>query len=210
MSGFFGNFGNDPKIQRAALTSKYNAARLNLLLIVIFTVINLVTLVCGVGGFILFSASIPSFVVHLGMLLCGMYPEEYYKGIDKSLLFDKSTIALFIAIALLVTALYLICWLFSKKKGAKWLKFALALFSADTMALFLVGSQGNIIFDAVFHIWILLILYSGIKASNAIKALPKEEEMIEAEYEEIYAEEDEDYCEEQNLIEPAEETNIEE
>ena len=185
MSGLFRNFNDDPRMQRAALSSKYNAARMNLLLVVIFTVINIITLSTGFGGYFLFSASVPYLITELGMIMCGKYPAEYYEGMDMSLLLDKSSLIFFVIIALLVTSLYLICWFFSKKKGAKWLKFALALFSADAMVMILMGNRNTLLFDAVFHVWILFILVSGIKAYSSLKALDKEDKLIEVKYNEV-------------------------
>ena len=189
MSGLFGNFNGDPRMQRAALNSKYNAARMNLLLVVVFTVINIVTLATGVGGYFLFSAAIPYVIVNIGLIMCGKFPEKYYENVDMSKLLDKSAFTIFIVIALLVTSLYLICWFFSKKRGAGWLKLAVALLSADTMVMLLMGNPANLLFDAVFHAWILYILVSGIKAYSSLKALDKEDNLIEAEYNEIPDEE---------------------
>ena len=54
MSNLFGNFNDDPRIQRQALASKYSAARSNLLLLVIFSAINLIMMATGTGTYFLF------------------------------------------------------------------------------------------------------------------------------------------------------------
>ena len=59
MSKLFGDFNGDPRIQRQALVSKYSAARSNILLMVIFSAINLLMLATGAGTYFLFSASVP-------------------------------------------------------------------------------------------------------------------------------------------------------
>ena len=64
--------------QREQLTNKYMGARHNLLLVVIFTAVNIGLLVAQSNSYFLFSASIPYYLVDLGMYLCGKYPMEYY------------------------------------------------------------------------------------------------------------------------------------
>lgn len=179
MFDFYKNFKDDPKMQKAALYSKYSAARINLLLVVIFSVINILTLVTGFGGYFLFTAAIPYQVVKLGMALCGLNSAEYYEQIEAQPIFEKSFIAVFILIALLILSLYLICWIFSKKRADGWLKFALALMSADTMVALLMGDSGTMLVDMLFHIVILILLFSGIGAYKKLRAMPKDEEMIQ-------------------------------
>ena len=72
----YNNVALDPRLERQALKNKYNAARMNLIGVVIFTIINIVMTASGAGGYFLFSASVPYLITTIGMLLCGMLPEE--------------------------------------------------------------------------------------------------------------------------------------
>ena len=182
MGNFFKHFGidtDDPKMQKAALYSKYSAARINLLLLVVFSVLNILILVttAGSGGYLMFCAAIPYQIVNYGMIFCGMYSQEFYEKNSIEPLFENSFIAVFITIALLIVVLYLLCWLFSKKRrGDKWLSFALAMASADTMvALLTGGSLGRIVVDMLFHALLIILLFSGIGAYKKLRALPKDE-----------------------------------
>lgn len=179
MSNFLSRFGltsDDPRMQKAALYSKFQAARVNLLLMVGFSLVNIISLLVGGKGYLLFCSSFSYIAVDLGMTMCGFKPEEFYKELGSAPVFEKSFIAVFIIIALLVLTLYLICWIFSKKRGSVWLKIALALVSADTMGMFLMGNLSTILFDAVFHIWFIISLFAAISAYDKLRAMPKEDD----------------------------------
>jgi fatty acid desaturase len=190
MSNLFGNVSNDPRMQRHALASKYNAARSNILLLVIFSAINLIMLATNAGTYFLFSASVPYLITGLGMFFCGMAPEEAYEGLDGMYFMDKSLFVVMFIISMLILVLYLLCWLFSKNNKVKWLITALVLFSIDTLIMFAYyGISPNMIIDIIFHIWVIVILAMGIDAHYKLKKMPVEETMIEAEYTEISEEE---------------------
>lgn len=190
MSNFYRNIGDDPRMQRQALVSKYSAARSNLILLVVFSFINLIMLATGAGSYFLFSASVPYVITGLGMFLCGMAPEEAYEGLDGMYFFDKSFFAVLFIISILIIALYLLCWLFSKNNKVKWLITALVLFGIDTLVMFIYyGISADMIIDIIFHIWVIVILAMGIDAHYKLKKMPVEETMIEAEYTEIPEEE---------------------
>ena len=188
MFEFFKNYKDDPKMYRATLYTRYSAARMNLLLIIVFTVLNIITLMMDSGQLVI-TAAIPYKIVQIGRTLCGFLPDEYYTKNEIAPLYDKGFIAVFIIIALLIVALYLLCWLFSKRRGAdKWLSFALALMSADTMVALLFGDGGTIIVDVLFHLLILVLLFSGIGAYKKLRTLPREdteEEYAEESYNEM-------------------------
>ena len=195
MGNIFKRFGidtDDPKMQKAALYSKYSAARINLLLLVAFSVLNILILVTtsGSGGYFMFCAAIPYQIVNYGMISCGMYSQEFYEKNSIEPLFENSFIAVFITIGLLIVVLYLLCWLFSKKRsGDKWLSFALAMVSADTMVALLVGgSLGRLVVDLLFHALLIILLFNGIGAYKKLRALSKEE-AIDSEEEEYNASE---------------------
>ena len=186
MSNLFGNFNDDPRIQRQALASKYSAARSNLLLLVIFSAINLIMMATGAGTYFLFSASVPYLITDLGMFFCGMYPEEAYEGFEGMYFLDKSFFFIMLAISALILVIYFLCWLFSKNGKVKWLKVALVLFSIDTLVMFAYyGLSISMIVDIIFHVWVIVIMVMGIKAHKQLKEMPEEEVMIEAEYREL-------------------------
>ena len=188
MSNLFGNFNDDPKIQRQALKSKYNSARSNLLLLVIFSAINLLMLVANAGTYFLFSASVPYIITELGMFFCGMLPDEVYEGLEGMYFLDKSLFFIMLIISVLILVIYLLCWLFSKNGKVRWLKIALVLFCIDTLAMFaFYGFAISSIVDIIFHVWIIVILAMGIKSHKKFKEMPDEEPIIDAEYRELPA-----------------------
>lgn len=179
---------NDPRIERQALVSKYSAARSNLLLIVVFTALNLLLLATNSGTYFLFSASVPYLIGDLGMFLCGRYPEEYYEGLEGMFFLDTSFFVIMMVIAFLILALYMLCWFFSKKNNVKWLIVALVLFSIDTLVMFFAyGLAADMIVNVIFHVWVIVILAMGIKAHYKLKSLPQDD-VIEAEFSELPAE----------------------
>ena len=183
--GLFENFSDDPRMQRQALESKYNAARSNLLAVAIFTVINIVMLATNAGGYFLFSANIPYMVTYFGMFLCGMFPDEFYADFEGMFFLNKSVFVVTLIISIVFIAFYFICWLLSKNGKTLWLKIALGLFIADSILMLVLGSAGSMIIDIIFHIWVIVILISGIKAKKQLSALPVEDVMIEVEYTDI-------------------------
>ncbi len=162
---------------KQVLETKYNNSRMNLLLVVAFTAINIVLLVTKSDTYFLFSAFIPYAMVTLGMMLCGMFPEEYYgedlAGIE---FLDSTVFAVFLGIAIVMVVLYLLSWIFSKKNRVGWLVFALVIFAVDTLGMFAVeGFALESIIDIVFHVWVIVSLAVGIRAGGQLKKLPAEE-----------------------------------
>ena len=183
MANLFGNVSNAPQTQRQALVNKYSAARSNLLIVVAFSLVNILMLATNSGTYFLFSASVPYLLTDIGMGLCGMYPPEYYEGLEGMYILDKSVFAILFVISLLILGVYLICWIFSKKKCG-FLITALVLFSIDTVVMLLSYGLSSIV-DLVFHVWIIVILSMGINAHFKLKKLPPEENVIEGEFNEI-------------------------
>lgn len=176
MANNFTNNFNPAVAQRRAYETKYANARVNLLLVVAFTAINIIILATGSYTYFLFSASIPYFIADMGMLLCGKYPPEaYVDGFEEMIVFEPSVFPVFLVIALLIVSVYLVFWFFSKKKPG-FLMAALVLFVIDTVGMFILyGVSFDSIVDIIFHAYVIWSLVSGIKAHNALLALPKEE-----------------------------------
>lgn len=185
MSNLFGNYKDDPKIQKQALAGRYSAARVNLLLFIVFSAVNIVLLAVGANTYFLFSASIPYIIVKTGMFSCGLLPPEYYEGELAEMEFaDKSVFAVSIVIAFLVLGMYFLCWVLSRKNNVRWLTIGLVLIVFDTLMLILNSGFGAIV-DLLFHIWMIVIIWMGIKAYNDLKKLPKDDPTIEGEFSEL-------------------------
>ena len=133
--------------------AKYKNARVSLLLILIFTTLNLFSPL--LGFYMLFSAYVPQLIAQIGALF---YLEE---GV---VLFYVVGVVL----ALILLSPYLLCYIFSKKKVG-WMVGALVLFSVDTL-LFLINfvaclaaGDFSLIIDLVFHIYALVSLILAVK-----------------------------------------------
>ena len=134
--------------------NKYNQGRFNLLWVTLFTVINIIVLITNGGTKFLFSAAIPGFLIEFSMIVCGMYPDEFYKSNEPFEFVDVSLFYGAVAVSILICVFYLLCFLFSKKKVG-WIIGALIIFSIDTVLMFLVSDVTAIIADIVFHAWVI-------------------------------------------------------
>lgn len=180
---------------RGSLEAKYNNCVSNILVVVVFSLINIVLLVVNSNSYFLFSAFIPYFVADYGMFYSGSYPEEYYYDVPESELLDKSFLAVTLVIAAVILLIYLLCWFFARKKKVVWLYIALVLFLADTAAMFYIsGFSADMIMDIVFHLWIVFYLINGIVNYNKLKKMPEEiavtEDIMQREFAEIHKDTD--------------------
>ena len=161
---------------RALYEQKYKSSRMNLLLVVAFTVINLILLITNANSYFLFSAFVPYFIAGLGMMMCGRFPAEYYEGMEEMTFFDNSVFAVLLIIAFAITLVYLLAWFMSSKNRSGWLIFALVFFAIDTVAMIFVdGISLEAILDVVFHGWVIYYLVIGINAAKKLKELPEED-----------------------------------
>lgn len=145
--------------QRQVAEQKYKTARVNLLIMIAFTLLNIVMLFLGSESMLLFSATVPFYVARIG----------YYSALDIILI----PCLIFAGICLLI---YFICWVLSKSHYG-WMIAALVLFSIDTLALVgisLALSDFSGILDIVFHVWVLYYLGLGIKNGYELKTLPED------------------------------------
>lgn len=151
------------------LQSKVNTGRHSLLLILAFTVVNLLMVVLDSSTYFLFSASVP------------YYLTLYAKGIDNDFVNGPWTengpvtiVALIVSAVILL--LFLLCWLLSRKRTG-WLVPALVLFILDTLALAwctlnLVNDPAGNLVDFVFHFWAIWELIQAIRCGSRLKKLP--------------------------------------
>ena len=154
------------------LQRRYNNARYNLLLVVIFTAINLVLLATGSDTYFIFTATVPYILGIFGMIYTSMMPTEFY--VEAELIgmefLDPSFFYIMIAIAAVMVVGYLLCWLLSGKNRGFWLTAALLAFVLDTVFLFFYyGIDLSMIVDYVFHIYIVGSLFMGYTAYRKMK-----------------------------------------
>ena len=137
--------------------------------------INVVLLVTNSDTYFLFSAYVPYLIADLGMLFCGMYPSEYYDVIFADMeILGKDVFAVILGIVAVILVLYLLCWIFSKKR-AGWMTVALVFFCIDTgVMLLLNGIDLDMIVDILFHGWVIFSLAGGISAHKKLVNLPEE------------------------------------
>jgi len=162
---------------RALCESKYNSARMNLLLVLGMTLINIVVCCPGSDRYFLFSASIPYYLVLMGALWTGRLPDEYYAEWPSSEPFlGISFLIVMLVIALIILLVYLCCFLLSKKNKVGWLLAAAVFFGIDTIGMLLLyGISADAIFDIVFHAWVLYYLIVGTINGYKLKKLPEDE-----------------------------------
>ena len=167
--------GNAPS-KRTALEGTYRTSVSNLLLVIVFSVINIILLVANSNTYFLFSAFIPFFLTDCGMYFTGSYPAEYYYDMEGFAFFDKSFLTVTVVMAAIIVLIYLLSWIFAKKKKVGWLIAAAVLFGIDTLAMFaLQGFSLDSILDVIFHIWVIWSLIHGIVTYYKLKKLPEEE-----------------------------------
>ena len=188
-------FANNDAPQHEILASRFHSTRHNLLLIVIFSLINIVLLVTKSGTYFLFSAFIPYMFVDYGMYFCGLYPAEFYEPntefvntffLHRCLLMTCSVFAFYFQYVNLYLTLWigiaytggnLLCWIFSKKPRVGWVIAALVFFVIDTIVMLLaVASLVENIIDILFHVYVIFSLSRGIYSYYKLKKIPVEPE----------------------------------
>ena len=149
-----------------ALARGYKNARGNLLLVVIFTVVNAFMAFMGSSSYFLFSAYLPYYSVIFGLVLTGRMDvgQEYQ--------LDEKYLVYFVGFAVLVLGLYLLFW-FLSKNARGFMTASLVLFCADCLAYlfgFLIFEfDASSVIEAVFHIWVLWTLIAGVRAARDLK-----------------------------------------
>jgi len=163
-----------PMSPREETQRKYNNCRANLLVVVLFTIINLFTLTFG-NSYFLFSATLPAlFPAVMSELAAdteylasmGILPEE-----------ASALVIVGLVIGLILTVPYLLCWIFSKKRVG-WMVAALVFFSIDSLLL-LLSFDVSMIADILIHAWVMFYLITGVKHGFKLKTLPEDEPLPE-------------------------------
>lgn len=153
------NAQNLPKTEREIAQAKVASARSNLLLMIVFTLVNIGLMLFNADVFLLFSASVPYFAVSIGVA------SEMTPVLIITLIFAAS-----------VLLGYFLCWLGSKKNHG-WMIAALVLFILDSLvmiALYIFTADISGILDVVIHAWVLYYLIIGVKYGHRLQNLPQE------------------------------------
>lgn len=149
--------------------NRYETARYNLLAVIIFTVIN--CLLVSTERYFLFSAFIPLYFVRENFY---MHMDEYWADVPEMDLQEMAPIVdvigfVFVALAVVGIVLYLMCWLFSKKRRG-WMIAALVFFSIDS-AFLLLNFSLDMILDIAFHGLVMYHLITGVIAASKLRTL---------------------------------------
>jgi hypothetical protein len=143
------------------MEQQFSTARMNLLVVVSFTVTNIIMLLAGTYSQFLFSAAIPYLLTAFGVAMDMQYGGNTYV-----------TTALIISAAILLV--YVVLWLLSKKRPAL-LYVAFGLFALDTLLLLgfalLAGSVMDEILNLGLHGWVLFILFKGASTGLKLRAM---------------------------------------
>lgn len=167
---------------RQILENKYSSARANLLIVVAFTLINIVLAFTDSSSYFLFSLFIPYMLVLLGAMLTGNLPGAYTAAELEIIEFLPNAVFIIMAIvAAAFLAVFVVSWVVTKKKPAiGWLIASLVLASIDTGIFLLFGGISlDTLIDLAFHVWVIVSLAGGISAHKKLKALPPEEEIVD-------------------------------
>ncbi len=153
----------------------YRLARSNLIFAIVLTAINLLLSIFGANLYLLFSIYVPMSFMSSGIILSGAASDEFYESYLELTGTEYPVIgelALYVAffMALAVIGVYLLMWIFSKKKYG-FMVAAAALFGIDTLLLLLGGFEN--ILDIVIHIIIIVSLIRGCVAGKRYFAAEK-------------------------------------
>lgn len=161
---------------RQLLENRFRSGRQTLLIVILFTVINIGLAFFGGDVYFLFSATIPYVFVLNALYLCGKMPDDWYDGPKDQYVFeDISTLIVAVVIAVVVIGLFLLCYLMSKKHVG-WLIASAVLFAVDFIAMFFLLEIGSDTFiDIAFHAIVLGYLIMGIVSAYKLRNLPPEE-----------------------------------
>lgn len=168
------NYGDNKMSNFLRMYARYRSARMDLLLVIIFTVVNILMFNFGSGTVMLFSASVPYYAVVFGTVL---------ENDPEILLTGAYNIG--VVIAIVSVLLYLLCWVFSKKKYV-WMIVSAVLFSIDTLALiglYIMMGEISGVLDILMHALVLYYLIAGAVVGKQLKKL--DPEAIKAQLEEM-------------------------
>ena len=141
--------------------------RLNLLIAVILSLVNVVALLLGTSWEFPFSASMPQIIIILS--------DGLSQGLELA-----SVYLIGIIFALLLIGFYFGMYLLSKKSIVGMIV-ATILFCIDTLFVAfsaLAFGATDLIINVLFHAWVLYYLFSSLRAYNKLKKLSVEQPVI--------------------------------
>jgi hypothetical protein len=143
----------------------FEKSRNNLLLVIAFTVINLVLIYFEANVNFLFSATIPQFVFNVAKLVA--------ENTDMNII-----LIIGLVIAFLTVLAYFIFWLLARRARVLILA-ALIFFCIDSLLLiYLVFNNDefnfSVLMEIAFHVWILYYLFTGVKAWSKLRGVSTE------------------------------------
>ena len=167
---------------RDILQNKYNSARANLLIVIAFTLVNIVMLFANSSYYFLFSLFVPFMLVLFGGMLTGNLPGIYEDAELAMIEFLPNSVFVVMAtIAAIILAVFVVAWILSKKNKVGWIIACLVFVCLDTVAYLWLGFSGEDIVgslvDVAFHVWVIVSLANGITAYYKLQTLPAEEEI---------------------------------
>ncbi|MDR0915740.1 MAG: hypothetical protein LBN02_00915 [Oscillospiraceae bacterium] len=145
--------------------AKFKKSRSNLLIVVVFTSINLLLTAFKAGVYLLFSATVPQLAFSLGSALA----EETQ---------NNAVLVVGLIAAVAVIMLYLVCWVLSNRYRS-FMLVALILFIADCLvfAFLAVFAEFEVsyLLDIAFHVWILVYLINGVRSWAKLRGVSAED-----------------------------------
>lgn len=170
------------KNSRQYLSGQVRTGRSAILAILVLTILNIAFLLLNYDRYFLFSASIPYYLT----TVCLLVDNGWLDGpIDVTNLQIGKLAVIAIVISIVILAVYLVCWLLSKKKSTG-LIIALVFFCIDTVVLIpatllLLENPTSNILDFVLHAFAIWQLAVGVSAAEKLKKLPAAQETVPAE-----------------------------
>lgn len=144
------------------LGNKYISSRKNILIVMAFTVINIILMVLNANMYFLFSATMPQVFYMFG---------SYFGEVANSSIF----LIIGIVLALVVIGLYALGFILSKK-NFNWMTFLAVFFALDIafLAFYIYLSGGmaviaDFLLDILFHVFIMISLVSGVINASKLK-----------------------------------------
>lgn len=180
---------NSAANELAKLTRRAQSARMDIIVVVLFTVVNIALMLFGSLTYFLFSVSLPYYFCYFMSLYTGRMPKEIYGSEwDGFQFLPDGFFWSAVAVSVVVLAMYAVCFFASQNKKKNedgsvtvsysmgWLIAALALFTIDTliyiiMMAVLIGFQMSMLIDLAIHIYVIVTLVMGVIAAYKLKKL---------------------------------------
>lgn len=159
----------------------YNSSRALLILYIINTVANFISLITGGTYYSIFSSILPYSVTDYAMYMCGMYPPESY-GAYIFPFWDKAFFTLAVVISVLIIGVYVLCLIMSRKRRYGWLIPLVILIILDTPVQHYNYAipYADMTLEIILDIFIIFSLITAIVMAHMYKLLMKSNEAQKA------------------------------